>query len=66
MSTTATMSGNAGLARTSVEADHSLPEAGRPSLWGQFKSQFYRFLERLPEGHSGVDVDALRRFPVPF
>ena len=66
MSTTSILAGNGTLARASFEADHNVPEAGRLSLWAQLKSQFYGFLERLPERQSDIDRSFYKRPPMPF
>ena len=35
-------------------------------LWSRVSVRFYRFLERLPEGHEDVDPEVLKRVAVPI
>lgn len=35
-------------------------------LWSQLRAGFHRFLEQLPEKYEDVDLDILKRVPVPI
>jgi hypothetical protein len=35
-------------------------------FWSHVSVRFYRFLEKLPEGHEDVDPEVLKRVPVPI
>lgn len=34
-------------------------------FWSDVSARFYRFLEKLPEHHDDIDVEVLKRVPVP-
>lgn len=53
------------IARVAVVASSRSPLEAMTGLWTQLSASFYRFLEELPERCEDVDLEVLKRVPVP-
>ena len=52
---------------TIAVGDHyATPQRQWTSLASRLRTRFYRFLEKLPERHEDIDLEAFKRVPAPI